>query len=147
MGSIDETQLNVPLLRPPAPRLREPVPGPSKPSHIGRARRIPLHSPTSIDFGPRCLSPACLPPLRLPMRMLACSWQLSTLTLPPTQIKSFKLGLIQLMRCLFCRFTLRCHIGSKNCSKGMERYVHKRRPDGVNVINIGSTWEKCEQPV
>lgn len=35
-----------------------------------------------------------------------------------------------------------CHIGSKNCSKGMERYVHKRRPDGVNVINIGSTWEK-----
>ncbi|CAH7673808.1 small subunit ribosomal protein SAe [Phakopsora pachyrhizi] len=35
-----------------------------------------------------------------------------------------------------------CHIGSKNCSKGMERYVHKRRPDGVNIINIGQTWEK-----
>ncbi|KAI9630034.1 hypothetical protein KEM48_012317 [Puccinia striiformis f. sp. tritici PST-130] len=24
----------------------------------------------------------------------------------------------------------------------MERYVYKRRPDGVNVINIGQTWEK-----
>lgn len=35
-----------------------------------------------------------------------------------------------------------CHIGSKNCTKGMERYVHKRRPDGVNIINIGQTWEK-----
>ncbi|EGG10456.1 uncharacterized protein MELLADRAFT_42122 [Melampsora larici-populina 98AG31] len=35
-----------------------------------------------------------------------------------------------------------CHIGSKNCSKGMLRYVHKRRPDGVNVINLNSTWEK-----
>ncbi|MBW0469531.1 hypothetical protein O181_009246 [Austropuccinia psidii MF-1] len=35
-----------------------------------------------------------------------------------------------------------CHIGSKNCSKGMERYIHKRRPDGVHLINIGHTWEK-----
>ncbi|PLW41132.1 hypothetical protein PCASD_11848 [Puccinia coronata f. sp. avenae] len=35
-----------------------------------------------------------------------------------------------------------CHIGSKNCTKGMERYVYKRRPDGVNIINIGHTWEK-----
>lgn len=27
-------------------------------------------------------------------------------------------------------------------SKGMEPYVWKRRTDGVNVINLGKTWEK-----
>lgn len=54
-----------------------------------------------------------------------------------------------------------CHIGTKNCDKGMEPYVWKRRPDGkvhislllrfahadpnlagIHVINIGKTWEK-----
>lgn len=35
-----------------------------------------------------------------------------------------------------------CHIGSKNCEKAMEPYVWKRRNDGINLINIGKTWEK-----
>ncbi|TDL21697.1 40S ribosomal protein S2 [Rickenella mellea] len=35
-----------------------------------------------------------------------------------------------------------CHIGTKNCDKQMEPYVWKRRPDGINIINIGKTWEK-----
>jgi len=63
-----------------------------------------------------------------------------------------------------------CHIGSKNCEKAMEPYVFKRRADGasclqsassrvsaetdcptpsflhrlagVNIINVGKTWEK-----
>ncbi|KAL7417945.1 ribosomal protein S2, flavodoxin-like domain-containing protein [Mrakia frigida] len=35
-----------------------------------------------------------------------------------------------------------CHIGSKNCDKSMEPYVWKRRADGINIINIGKTWEK-----
>ncbi|CED82069.1 40s ribosomal protein s0 [Phaffia rhodozyma] len=35
-----------------------------------------------------------------------------------------------------------CHIGSKNCEKAMEPYVWKRRADGINLINVGKTWEK-----
>ncbi|KAH7097960.1 40S ribosomal protein S2 [Auriculariales sp. MPI-PUGE-AT-0066] len=35
-----------------------------------------------------------------------------------------------------------CHLGTKNCEKHMEPYVFKRRPDGINIINIGKTWEK-----
>ncbi|EEB07393.1 40S ribosomal protein S0 [Schizosaccharomyces japonicus yFS275] len=35
-----------------------------------------------------------------------------------------------------------CHIGSKNLEIRMENYVWKRRADGVNIINIGKTWEK-----
>ncbi|KAH8916600.1 ribosomal protein S2 [Atractiella rhizophila] len=34
------------------------------------------------------------------------------------------------------------HIGGKNVTKGMEPYVWKRRPDGVNIINLGITWSK-----
>merc|ERR1712230_274440 len=35
-----------------------------------------------------------------------------------------------------------CHIGSKNLQVHMEPYLWKTRPDGINVINIGKTWEK-----
>ncbi|KIW08640.1 40S ribosomal protein S0 [Verruconis gallopava] len=35
-----------------------------------------------------------------------------------------------------------CHLGSKNLQVHMEPYVWKTRPDGINVINIGKTWEK-----
>lgn len=35
-----------------------------------------------------------------------------------------------------------CHLGTKNCNFQMERYVHKRRQDGVYVINLEKTWEK-----
>ncbi|PGH10888.1 40S ribosomal protein S0 [Polytolypa hystricis UAMH7299] len=34
------------------------------------------------------------------------------------------------------------HLGSKNLQTHMEPYLWKTRPDGVNVINIGKTWEK-----
>ncbi|KAL2919551.1 structural constituent of ribosome [Polyrhizophydium stewartii] len=34
------------------------------------------------------------------------------------------------------------HIGTKNADVRMEPYVWKRRADGINVINIGKTWEK-----
>ncbi|RKP23002.1 ribosomal protein S2, flavodoxin-like domain-containing protein [Syncephalis pseudoplumigaleata] len=34
------------------------------------------------------------------------------------------------------------HIGTKNCEKKMEPYVWKRRADGINILNIGKTWEK-----
>lgn len=34
------------------------------------------------------------------------------------------------------------HIGSEKVNFQMEQYVFKRRPNGVNIINIGRTWEK-----
>lgn len=35
-----------------------------------------------------------------------------------------------------------CHLGSKNLQVHMEPYLWKTRPDGINLINIGKTWEK-----
>ncbi|KAI5305151.1 hypothetical protein KEM56_005163 [Ascosphaera pollenicola] len=35
-----------------------------------------------------------------------------------------------------------CHLGSKNLQTHMEPYLWKTRPDGINVINVGKTWEK-----
>ncbi|KAH7143707.1 ribosomal protein S2, flavodoxin-like domain-containing protein [Dactylonectria macrodidyma] len=34
------------------------------------------------------------------------------------------------------------HLGSKNLQVHMESYLWKTRADGVNVINVGKTWEK-----
>ncbi|KAK6512660.1 structural constituent of ribosome [Arthrobotrys conoides] len=34
------------------------------------------------------------------------------------------------------------HLGSKNLQVHMEPYLWKTRPDGINIINIGKTWEK-----
>jgi len=34
------------------------------------------------------------------------------------------------------------HIGSRNLEPSMERYVYKRRNDGVYLINLRKTWEK-----
>ncbi|CEP15324.1 hypothetical protein [Parasitella parasitica] len=34
------------------------------------------------------------------------------------------------------------HIGTKNANTRMTPYIHKRRADGINLINIGKTWEK-----
>lgn len=34
------------------------------------------------------------------------------------------------------------HLGSENVNFQMEQYVYKRRPDGINIINLGKTWEK-----
>ncbi|KAI8984280.1 ribosomal protein S2, flavodoxin-like domain-containing protein [Mycotypha africana] len=35
-----------------------------------------------------------------------------------------------------------CHIGTKNANIRMAPYVFKRRADGINLINLGKTWEK-----
>ena len=35
-----------------------------------------------------------------------------------------------------------CHLGTKNCDFQMERYVWKRRSDGIYIINLGKTWDK-----
>ncbi|KMZ58633.1 40S ribosomal protein SA [Zostera marina] len=34
------------------------------------------------------------------------------------------------------------HLGTKNCNFQMERYVYKRRTDGIYIINLGKTYEK-----
>ncbi|AAS51088.1 ACL140Cp [Eremothecium gossypii ATCC 10895] len=34
------------------------------------------------------------------------------------------------------------HLGSKNVQVHQEPYLYKTRPDGVNIIHIGKTWEK-----
>eukprot|EP00245_Coleochaete_scutata_P000985 TRINITY_DN11210_c0_g1_i1.p1 TRINITY_DN11210_c0_g1~~TRINITY_DN11210_c0_g1_i1.p1 ORF type:complete len:307 (-),score=82.50 TRINITY_DN11210_c0_g1_i1:1103-2023(-) len=36
------------------------------------------------------------------------------------------------------------HLGTKNCDFQMERYVWKRQPSGIYVINLGKTWEKLQ---
>ncbi|GBF94441.1 40S ribosomal protein SA [Raphidocelis subcapitata] len=35
-----------------------------------------------------------------------------------------------------------CHLGTKNCSFQMERYVYRRRNDGIYVVNLEKTLEK-----
>ena len=34
------------------------------------------------------------------------------------------------------------HIGAKNANTKMAPYIYKRREDGINIINVGKTWEK-----
>jgi small subunit ribosomal protein SAe len=34
------------------------------------------------------------------------------------------------------------HLGTKNCDFQMERYVWRRRADGIYVINLSKTWDK-----
>jgi len=36
------------------------------------------------------------------------------------------------------------HLGTKNCDFQMERYVWRRRADGIFIINLGKTWEKLQ---
>lgn len=34
------------------------------------------------------------------------------------------------------------HIGTKNADANMKPYIWKKRLDGINIINVGKTWEK-----
>jgi len=36
------------------------------------------------------------------------------------------------------------HIGTKNIDPQLNRYIWRRRNDGVNLINLGKTWEKLQ---
>eukprot|EP00197_Chlamydomonas_leiostraca_P013848 CAMPEP_0202867216 /NCGR_PEP_ID=MMETSP1391-20130828/8931_1 /ASSEMBLY_ACC=CAM_ASM_000867 /TAXON_ID=1034604 /ORGANISM="Chlamydomonas leiostraca, Strain SAG 11-49" /LENGTH=274 /DNA_ID=CAMNT_0049547233 /DNA_START=28 /DNA_END=852 /DNA_ORIENTATION=+ len=36
------------------------------------------------------------------------------------------------------------HLGTKNCTYQMERYVFKRRTDGIYIINLEKTYEKLQ---
>jgi ribosomal protein uS2 len=37
-----------------------------------------------------------------------------------------------------------CPAGTKNCTAHMERYVYRRRNDGIFVFDLGKTWEKLQ---
>ncbi|KAM6585439.1 hypothetical protein CsatB_012441 [Cannabis sativa] len=58
-------------------------------------------------------------------------------TAPPRQL-SQKEADIQMM------LAAEVHLGTKNCDFQMERYVFKRRNDGIYIINLGKTWEKLQ---
>lgn len=34
------------------------------------------------------------------------------------------------------------HLGTKNADPQAHRYIWRRRPDGVHIINLGKTWQK-----
>ncbi len=36
------------------------------------------------------------------------------------------------------------HLGTKQCDFQMERYIYRRRQDGIYVINLGKTWDKLQ---
>jgi len=36
------------------------------------------------------------------------------------------------------------HLGTKNCDYQMERYVWKRRSDGIHILNLGKTYENLK---
>ncbi|KAF2323662.1 hypothetical protein GH714_036512 [Hevea brasiliensis] len=57
---------------------------------------------------------------------------------PPTRALSQKELDIQMM------LAAEVHLGTKNCDFQMERYVFKRRNDGIYIINLGKTWEKLQ---
>jgi small subunit ribosomal protein SAe len=38
----------------------------------------------------------------------------------------------------------KAHIGTKNIDPNLERYIWRRRNDGVHLINLGKTWEKIQ---
>ncbi|KAL5698530.1 hypothetical protein ACHQM5_029557 [Ranunculus cassubicifolius] len=54
----------------------------------------------------------------------------------PTRVLSQKEADIQMM------LAADVHLGTKNCDFQMERYVFKRRTDGIFIINLGKTWDK-----
>ncbi|BFG24107.1 hypothetical protein CerSpe_103810 [Prunus speciosa] len=56
---------------------------------------------------------------------------------PPRQL-SQKEADIQMM------LAAEVHLGTKNCDFQMERYVFKRRNDGIYIINLGKTWDKLQ---
>jgi len=56
----------------------------------------------------------------------------------PQKVLSTKEADIQMM------VAAEVHLGTKNCDFQMERYVFKRRNDGIYIINLGKTWEKLQ---
>ncbi|RWW48634.1 hypothetical protein BHE74_00045273, partial [Ensete ventricosum] len=73
--------------------------------------------------------------VRAGRRERACFWLVVAMA---TRALSLKEQDIQMM------LAANVHLGARNCDFQMERYVYKRRPDGVHIINLGKTWEKLQ---
>ena len=81
------------------------------------------------------------PPKVLPhaSRQLLYSHQRQTVKMAPSNLPAIFNPTQQDVEMLLAA---QCHLGSKNLQVHMEPYLWKTRPDGVNVLNIGKTWEK-----
>jgi len=51
-------------------------------------------------------------------------------------------GLSQKEQDIHMMLAAQCHLGTKNCDFQMERYVYKRRNDGIYVLDLAKTWDK-----
>lgn len=60
--------------------------------------------------------------------------------LPPARHASCALP----CRSLQLLLAAQAHLGTKNVTSQMERYVYRRRNDGIFVMNLGKTWEKLQ---
>ena len=66
------------------------------------------------------------------------------LALHPVSASRSKMALSQKESDIQLMLAASCHLGTKNCDYQMERYVYRRRLDGIYVINLGKTWEKLQ---
>jgi len=71
--------------------------------------------------------------LAVPLVSALCLNSHNTLAANPLALKEADLRLM---------LAANVHIGTKNMNKNMERYVWRRRQDGIYIINLGKTWEK-----
>jgi small subunit ribosomal protein SAe len=55
-----------------------------------------------------------------------------------------KMALSQKEQDIQMMLAAQCHLGTKNCNYQMERYVYRRRNDGIYVINLEKTYEKLQ---
>ena len=57
------------------------------------------------------------------------------LTRPPSCVRSRRTDFQMMLACS-------THLGTKNLDNQMTRYVWKRKPDGIHIINLGRTYDK-----
>jgi len=60
------------------------------------------------------------------------------MTSVPTGSKVLRMSESDMQKMLACHV----HLGTKNVSAAMKKYVHNRTKDGINIIDLHMTWEK-----
>jgi small subunit ribosomal protein SAe len=59
-------------------------------------------------------------------------------------VKQFTMALSQAESDVQMLLASQSHLGTKNCTSAMERYVYRRRSDGIFVFNLQKTYEKLQ---
>lgn len=59
-----------------------------------------------------------------------------------TNLNLFTMALTQKEADIQLMLAAQVHLGTKNCDFQMERYVFRRRQDGIYIINLSKTWDK-----